>query len=351
MSLIINVIFGDIVSLKLAQNASSSFESWFRKWWNDNDLHKIKSKSLSIQRYGAASESNVRTWFDDFKSALTELKIRRRNLINFDETEVRVECSEDEDIIVPEDIKEFYSVSSENRRSVTVVEMINAVDDYSSSLMIIIQRQEIMTSWFSSSFSADTHIVSSSSDFTSDQIAVEFLKHYIKHSDAESNAEWKLMLMNNHDSHRMSEFIKLANENHIRPFSFIPYLTHCMQSLDVRIFQSYKKWHDTIIKEAVTSSYARNVLLQAKDMSKKLISSSVVSRVMTTSSSRAWRLLLASYDSQSSTIKALRFFLFEIHFRTWKKIRAKRFKQKAKRSIETCDVLDSQTRSSRFIIK
>ncbi len=73
------------------------------------------------------------------------MKIRRRNLINFDETEVRVECSKDENIIVFEDIKEFYSISSENRRLVTIVEMINAVDDYSSSSMIIIQKQEIMT--------------------------------------------------------------------------------------------------------------------------------------------------------------------------------------------------------------
>jgi hypothetical protein len=34
-----------------------------------------------------------------------------------------------------------------------------------------------------------------------------------------------------------------------------------------------------------------------------------------------------------------------------KEIRAERSEQKAKQSIETCDVLDSQTRSSRFIVK
>ncbi len=47
--------------------------------------------------------------------------------------------------------------------------------------------------------------------------------------------------MNNHDSYRISEFIKLINENYIRSFSFILHLTHCMQSLNVRIFQSYEK--------------------------------------------------------------------------------------------------------------
>ena len=36
------------------------------------------------------------------------------------------------------------------------------------------------------------------------------------------------MFMNNHDSHVISEFILLANENRIRLFSFIFHLTHIM---------------------------------------------------------------------------------------------------------------------------
>jgi hypothetical protein len=42
------------------------------------------------------------------------------------------------------DVQEFYEVSFENRKSITIIEMINAVDDYFTSLMIIIQNQEIM---------------------------------------------------------------------------------------------------------------------------------------------------------------------------------------------------------------
>jgi hypothetical protein len=33
-----------------------------------------------------------------------------------------------------------------------------------------------------------------------------------------------------------------------------------MQSLDVGIFQSYKKWHDTAIKEAVAESFVEYLL-------------------------------------------------------------------------------------------
>jgi hypothetical protein len=79
---------------------------------------------------------------------------------------------------------------------------------------------------------------------------------------------------------------------------------------------------------SVTPSYARNVPFQVRNMFNKLISSSVVSRVMTTSSSRAWRLLLASYDSQSSMTRVLRLSLFRIHSRTWEEIRAKDLSKK-----------------------
>jgi hypothetical protein len=48
------------------------------------------------------------------------------------------------------------------------------------------------------------------------------------------------MLMNNHESHIIFEFIALTNENHIRSFLLISHLTHCMQSLNVEIFQFYK---------------------------------------------------------------------------------------------------------------
>jgi hypothetical protein len=97
------------------------------------------------------------------------------------------------------------------------------------------------------------------SEFISNKIVLKFLKHYIKNSnDVDSNvAEWKLMLMNNHESHIIFEFIALANENHIQSFSLISHLTHCMQSLNVAVFQFYKHWHDQIIQNAVFTSFVK----------------------------------------------------------------------------------------------
>jgi hypothetical protein len=75
--------------------------------------------------------------------------------------------------------------------------------------------------------------------------------------------------MNQHDSHCIPEFVRLANDHHIRPFSFISHLIHCMQSLNVNIFQSYKKHHDNVIKEVLAEFHLQYSLKRfCDDLSK-----------------------------------------------------------------------------------
>ena len=104
--------------------------------------------------------------------------------------------------------------------------------------------------------------MTSDSGFTSNQIGVEFLKHYTENSDADSHANWKLMLMNNHENHCIHEFVKFTNDNHIRLYLLIPHLSHCMQSLDVDVFQTYERCHDVAIQQTISTSFVKNTVFQ-----------------------------------------------------------------------------------------
>ncbi len=128
-------------------------------------------------------------WFSKYKNILIALNIRkRRNILNFDEVGFRTGCLKSQEIIVPIEIRKHYQISSDNRKSMIIIEMINAAGEYPPPLMIIIQGQDIMASWFDEGLSEGTYVVPSESGFTSDKIALEFLKHYIKHSDAGPDA-------------------------------------------------------------------------------------------------------------------------------------------------------------------
>ncbi len=73
-----------------------------------------------------------------------------------------------QEIIVFIEIKKHYQVSFENRKSLIIIEMINAVEEFSFSLMIIIQRQDLMISWFDDSddeLFEDTYVMFFESEF------------------------------------------------------------------------------------------------------------------------------------------------------------------------------------------
>ena len=259
------VVFNAILSLKRAHNPTDKgpTKRWFRRWWQSNGFHKIKTKPLAIVRFSAAQEPDVKNWFRDYVVALKTLNVRkRRNIINFDEAGFRLGCMKGHEIIVPLDIKQHYAVSPENRKSLTVFEMVNAAGEYPPPPMVVIQGQELMASWFLGERPTGIRILTTDSGFTTNQVGIEFLKHYIENSDAGPDADWKLLLMDNHESHCTPEFVTLANENHIRPYPFIPHLTHCMQPLDVGIFQAYKHWHDVAIQEAIAESFIEYAIPQ-----------------------------------------------------------------------------------------
>ena len=105
---------------------------------------------------------------------------KKRNIINFDETKIQIKCMKNQKILISFDVKEFYVVSSKNKKNITVFEMINAAEHYSFSFLIIIQNQKLITSWFCEEQPTGIRILTSNSGFTNNQIGVEFLKHYIE---------------------------------------------------------------------------------------------------------------------------------------------------------------------------
>ena len=111
---------------------------WFQSWWKISKLHIIKSSSLKAACFTANRASNIEKWFKDYRIVLNRLKLKVKNIINFDETRFQVECSKKRDVLMSEDVKSFYVISFEIRHSLIVIEMINVVDDEFVSLMLII---------------------------------------------------------------------------------------------------------------------------------------------------------------------------------------------------------------------
>jgi hypothetical protein len=70
------------------------------------------------------------------------------NIYNFDETNAWLGYPKGIDIIIPEEVKELYSLSPENRKSVTVIETISYINIKKIPPVIIIPGSIYMESWY-----------------------------------------------------------------------------------------------------------------------------------------------------------------------------------------------------------
>ena len=69
-----------------------------------------------------------------------------------------------------------------------------------------------MADWYTPEWHPDTKVITSEKGFTTNEIAIEFLRHYIAHSNAGPHSEeWKLLLMDNHGSHDTPAFLRIGS--------------------------------------------------------------------------------------------------------------------------------------------
>jgi hypothetical protein len=252
------MLFAAICHLRQQEEPPKPHPSWrwFQRWMKKHaaDLHTIKTKPIARARVETHTEETVEDWFVRLRKKLKERKIKKAKQIhNFDETGVRVGCPGGEDIVVPIWMKEKYTPSPENRTSVSVIEDICADGSKPLPPAIICPGKRHMENWFHESMEGGERIMLSASGYTNEQLAIQWLEHFIKYTGAGPTKKWKLLLMDGHKSHRTPEFTLLALQNHIEPFAFPSHLTHILQPLDVGVFRPWKHWHKMAIQTALRS--------------------------------------------------------------------------------------------------
>ena len=124
-----------------------------------------------------------------------------KNILNMDESGVRVGCPLGEDVIVPIDIKELYTASPENRKSVTIIETIMASGKEPLPPFIITPGKHVMENWLSTKLIGKESIDCSPTGYTNNRIVMQYLNHLIKYARAGPNKPWKVLLLDSHESH------------------------------------------------------------------------------------------------------------------------------------------------------
>jgi hypothetical protein len=248
------VIEGLVANLRQQEGKDPLSDSWFTKWWKSRSLHKIKTKPIACVRLSAQDEGLVDDFFYGSRGliqAIQKYHVKKRNLINADESGFRIGCPRGVEVIVPLDVRELYSVSPENRRSVTIIKAIRAHGVSDIPPMIIVQGAKHMQSWYRKGLKDRELVELSERGFTTNEIGLRYLDHLIKETGSGPDQEYKILLMDNHGSHRTDEFNLKARVNNIIVLYFPAHLTQILQPLDVGCFRAEKHWHNDAVNAAL----------------------------------------------------------------------------------------------------
>jgi len=196
----------------------------------------------------------LKIFFLEYQNTLAKYGIWcAKYIYNVDESGVRVGCRNGETVIVPTEVKELYTASPENRKSITIIETICADGRPPLPPVDICPVEKIIEDWVYDNLSGAEMIAISQTGYTNERIALRWLDHFIKHVAAGPEAYWRILLLDGHLTHHRDDFILKCHENHIVLFGFPSHLTHEPQPLDVGVFHPWKYYHNKAIHNALHS--------------------------------------------------------------------------------------------------
>jgi hypothetical protein len=131
-----------------------------------------------------------------------------------DKKGTRCACLSGKKVVVPIHIKEIYTATPENQKSLTIIEYISA-DGKELPLCIIILGEKHMVSWYNDNMTGLKLIQLSPTDYINEAITIEWLSYFIKHSGTSPDIPWKILLLDGYISHNAPNFIITVITNHI----------------------------------------------------------------------------------------------------------------------------------------
>ncbi|KAM5521604.1 pogo transposable element with krab domain [Fusarium oxysporum f. sp. phaseoli] len=128
-----------------------------------------------------------------------------------------------------------------NREWITVIQAINA-EGQSIAPFIIGAGQYHLANWYREcDLPGDWVIATSQNGWTNNELGLEWLKHFDRSTTKRSNARYRLLILDGHESHHSADFERYCKENKIITLCMPAHASHLLQPLDVGCFGPLKQ--------------------------------------------------------------------------------------------------------------
>lgn len=202
-------------------------------------------RPTSIGQATGFNKPVVKIFFDKYTNLLEKHKFSAERIFNVDETGVSSVHTPPK-VIASKKLKQVGGITSTERGfNTTVIACINAVGN-SVPPVFLFPRVHFKNHMLNGA-PPESYGTCNQSGWSTGEIFLEFLEHFIKHVKPDKNSK-VLLIMDNHESHITVEAINKAKDNSILLFTIPPHTSHKLQPLDGGVFGPFTTYYNEACK-------------------------------------------------------------------------------------------------------
>ncbi|RYP58006.1 hypothetical protein DL769_009155 [Monosporascus sp. CRB-8-3] len=207
------------------------------------EIRTLKGTVIDFKRLYGASPASINVLFERF--ALPEIKaIKWRNRYNADEMGVMEGMGENAFVLGEAFRKRILLKDAFKRGWITIIACVSA-DGRSLLPFVIFSGVDVQQQWFPDSDDEayeNWYFTTLENGWTSTEIGLKWLREvFIPNTKPEDPDEWRLLVIDGHNSHTTEEFMWMCLQNKIYIIFLLFYASHVFQPLDVGVFATLKR--------------------------------------------------------------------------------------------------------------
>jgi hypothetical protein len=194
----------------------------------------------------------IRNWFELVEETKTKYGICDEDVYNFDETGFMMGKITTQLVVTGSERRgRPKSIQPGDREWVTVIAAINAAG-WSVPPFLIFAGKYHLSAWYEEAeIPCDWAIAVSDNGWTTNELGVEWLKHFNAHTKARTVGARRLLILDGHESHHSLEFQELCKDNDIYTLCMPPHSSHLLQPLDVGCFSPLKRAYSREVESLI----------------------------------------------------------------------------------------------------
>lgn len=247
----------DMANKLLAERGGGQVgRDWPRNFVNRTASLKTRyNRPYDRQRALCEDPETIKAWFELVARTKTVYGICDEDTYNFDEAGFMMGKISSHLVVTGSERRgRPKAIQPGNREWVSVIQGINAAG-WPIPPFIIFAGQYHLSAWYEGNdIPRDWAIVVSDNGWTTNEIGVEWLKHFIKHIEGRKVGARRLLIFDGHESYYSLNFQELCKENNIYTLCMLPHSSHLLQPLDVGCFSPLKRAYGRQIESLIRDS-------------------------------------------------------------------------------------------------